>query len=191
VFRSLAIALVAAGCATAGSGERDLQARLARLEDRVAQLEAKRAQAPVASAGGGDARCERVLDASIPAGTTFPHLVPYELGKTRLSDGDQITISEVRGTRPQFEQGGIYLVKGSYVLASGDEGTIAFTVTSARPREGCTRNNDRGHQKVKRGTGTFELAVPLQYLGYPHVYFNVVDKGAAGVYLGAGDFLLK
>ncbi|MEQ9320746.1 MAG: hypothetical protein RIF41_16385 [Polyangiaceae bacterium] len=136
-------------------------------------------------------RCKRIHDVACPDDTRFSHDVPFELGRTDLGHGDHITIEQVRGTSSDLEIGGIYLVKGTYTLASRAEARLSFTVTASEPGEGCTKGNRRGRQTVRRGTGTFELATRMAYRGYPHVWFRVGDDSAGGVYFGKGDTLLE
>jgi hypothetical protein len=135
--------------------------------------------------------CERVVDISFPDDTTFPYTLDFATGRTDLRDGDRIVIREVRGTRPTFEVGGIYLVRGEYTLASLPETRLRLTVTASRRGDGCTKGNGRGTVSVSRGSGTFELASPIAYPGWPHVWFGTGNTSSGGVYFGAGDFLRK
>ena len=60
------------------------------------------------------------------------------------------------------------------------EAELGFTVTATRPGEGCTHNGSAlGSKKITRGSGTFELATPIPYDGYPHVSFYVKGNGHA------------
>ena len=126
------------------------------------------------------------IDISFPAATKFPEAVPFELGRTDVRNGDRITIREVRGTRKDFAVDGIYVVRGDYTLASADEAVLGLNVTG-----GCTSHTERGHVTIKKGSGAFELAIKLAYVGQPHVTFYVNGEGSGGVYFGKGDFLLK
>jgi hypothetical protein len=126
------------------------------------------------------------IDISFPSSTTFPVAVPFEIGHTDLHGGDRITITEVRGTQPDFAIDGIYLVRGDYTLSSADEAVIGLNVTG-----GCTSGTERGHVGVKKGSGKFEVAVKIAYVGQPHVTFYVNGQGSGGVYFGKGDYLYK
>jgi hypothetical protein len=136
-------------------------------------------------------QCDVTLDVTFPKDTEFPADVRFSTGRNDLRPSDSIVIREVRGTGPTLGRGGIYQVRGEYTLASADRATLAFTVTAARPGEGCTNGNGRGHVEVRRGSGTFELASIIPYRGYPHVYFTVDGKAAGGVYFGSGEYLRK
>jgi hypothetical protein len=134
-------------------------------------------------------RCKKVFDVTVPDDTQFPYTLEFELGRSDLRARDEIVIKEVLGTRPQFEVGGIYLVRGTYVLDSVDEARLSFTVTATRAGEGCTGGNPRGALKVRRGKGTFEVASPIAYAGYPHIWFRTGNTSAGGVYFGRDPFL--
>jgi bla regulator protein blaR1 len=60
----------------------------------------------------------------------FPHAVQFEQGATRFLNGDNITILEVRGTADKFAVGDIYMIKGTYTLASHDHAKLAASITA-------------------------------------------------------------
>jgi hypothetical protein len=134
--------------------------------------------------------CNKVHNLDFPDSTRFPYVVPFQVGKTDLGAGDDIVIKEVLGTKPSFEVGGIYLVRGEYRLGSADESPLYLNVTATARGEGCTSGNPRGQIVVRRGAGTFELASPIPYEGWPHVWFGA-EPHTRGVYFGAGAFLNK
>lgn len=138
-------------------------------------------------------RCKKYVDITFPETTRFPHEVSFGVGESdvRHHRGDKIVIREVRGTRATFEVGGIYLVRGEYTLRSVDKAVLVFSTTARLPGEGCTKGNPRGRVAITRGSGTFEVASPIPYLGYPHIWFRVRDESAGGVYFGSGAFLKK
>jgi len=133
------------------------------------------------------------MDLSFAADTSFPHEVVFEIGAVEFRAGDSITITEIRGTRKEFSVGGIYLVKGTYSLASRDEATILFSVTAMKPGGGHATGLERARAVVERGTGTFEVATKMAYEGHPHLTFYPRPKGSGfgGVYFGSGPFLLR
>ncbi len=133
--------------------------------------------------------CDRVHNIDIPDGTQFQHVVPFQVGRIDLEHGDRIVITEVLGTRPTFEVDGIYLVRGEYVLSSAESATLNLNVTATTPGEGCTSGNPRGRKLVRGGSGTFELASPIPYVGWPHVWFSMGGQSKTGVYFGSGAFL--
>jgi len=136
--------------------------------------------------------CTRTLPApSIPDVAQMTTAVPFDLGQTSKEGGDRITITEVRGTRGDFALGGSYVVRGEYTLASADEADLAFNVTAIDRADACGYTSPRQHQRVTRGTGTFEVANTLTIRGYPHVTLYVRGEGTSGVYFGKGEFLAR
>jgi hypothetical protein len=81
--------------------------------------------------------CSEFVDTSIADGTQFPYVVDYERTADTIAAGDRIVVIEVRGTRPHFEKGGTYLVKGEYMLDSATEATLLLSVTATEGK-GCT-----------------------------------------------------
>src|SRR5689334_438536 len=106
-MRLLLASLPVLFAACAHSDDAALERRVAALESEVASLRSK-------------GECARTLDTSVPAGTTFSNRVAFDIGATDFAPGDSITVTEVQGTKPDFEVGGVYLVRGEYVLASAD-----------------------------------------------------------------------
>src|SRR4051794_1528323 len=51
----------------------------------------------------------------------LPQVVTYQTGANHFRDGDDITITEVRGTADTIAPGNIYCVKGTYKLASREK----------------------------------------------------------------------
>lgn len=181
------VALVtAAGCGAGGSPE--LQARVDRLEAEVAAL---KSQGRVPHPAPAPRSARTCVDVNVPTSTQFPFVLDVERGSTSTKAGDAIEIQEVRGTRPQLEQGGTYLVRGTYTLSSADEATLLFSVTAERPGEGCTSGNSRGSIRASKGSGEFELATVVPYQGKPHVTFYVDGQNGGGVYFGKGASLKK
>ena len=179
--------VLATGCATDTSR---LEARIHDLEIQVAELRGR------ASVTTNHARVDRItpmpgspcvpVDNTVPMTAQFPSVVAFDLGHTDLHTGDHITIREVHGTQPEFAKDGMYVVRGDYTLASADEAILGLNVQG-----GCTQGNTRGRVPVKKGSGTFELATKMAYVGQPHVGFYVNGEGSGGVFFGKGDFLYK
>jgi hypothetical protein len=188
----LLASLISSGCA---SSTAPLEARVHDLELQVAELRGEvKAQANTdvmaLRAGLSGSPCARTLPApSIPDVAQMTTAVPFDLGQTSKQGGDRITITEVRGTRGDFALGGSYIVRGEYTLASADQADLAFNITAIDPADGCGYTNPRQHQRVTRGTGTFEVANTLTIRGYPHVTLYVRGSGTSGVYFGKGEFL--
>jgi len=132
--------------------------------------------------------CTHVFDDSVPRGTAFPYVVHFDLGAADLNGGNGLVVTEIRGTKPRFELGGMYVVRGRYTLASVGEAVVGFHLTAVRPGDGCTNGNGRDEQRVARGAGTFELAMRFTYVGRPRVTFYAHGQSEGGVYFGGGEF---
>ncbi|HZM01634.1 MAG TPA: hypothetical protein VFC44_01305 [Candidatus Saccharimonadales bacterium] len=120
----------------------------------------------------------------------FPHIIEYELGASRFSPGDQITITAVHGDRKHIEPGGGYLVEGTYALASGDGADLAFFCTSRGP-SGPTPVQDGQRIKITKGAGKFHLYATNLADGWLHISFypnnSYNSSSHGGVYFGEKD----
>jgi beta-lactamase regulating signal transducer with metallopeptidase domain len=149
------------------------------------------------------------------------YAVNFEPGVSRFADGDKITITEVRGTAATIGPDNLYWIKGTYTLASRDEAILMASTTvdstdalalqafdravlidsvfrnaSADEIPGAATGFELRVQRseVKRGTGTFELFLPVKHKSWPHVSFCSVTKGGkafGSVYFGTADSVLK
>jgi hypothetical protein len=176
---TLVAVLAVSGCSSTSS---QLETRVGALERELAAM---RAAAPPSERKVDvieRSPCAQVLDASVPSDTGFPFVVQYDAAPPDTRAGDAISITEVRGTSPGLTVGGMYLVRGTYTLASAPDATLGFFVTATRRGEGCTNDNGRARQKITRGSGSFELATRVAYDGRPHVSFYVAGQGSGGVY---------
>jgi outer membrane murein-binding lipoprotein Lpp len=204
--------ILVTGCASGPTSSARLEARVRALEAELAELRATvNARATERHEGSVDA-VRRATDAmhaattnckdvSIPSGTEINIPVAFDLGRTTTHGGDQITITDIRGTRGEFAVGGIYLVRGEYTLASADEAILGFGVGAVDVADACTFGNTRGRQRVTRGSGKFELATTFVHRGYPGISFfaagvdgsggRLVGAGSGGVQFGKGEFLQR
>ena len=107
----------------------------------------------------------------------------------KFESGDQIQITEVRGTSPDM-RGGIYRITGTYKLISHDKATLAASVTARRHEDGVGPWNPAQRIDVTKGTGTFTLLLPMSVDGWPHVSFYD-GESFGGNYIGTGDTTLK
>ena len=147
----------------------------------------------VPSGSNGKALRSPARKADTRATAEFPHAVPFEQGATQFLNGDKITILEVRGTADSFAPKNIYLIKGSYTLASHDRATIAAYVTAKDAENGTGPTLAVQSTVVDRGDGTFTLQLPMSCRGWPHVSFYPANGGGdfGGNYFGTGDSVLK
>ena len=123
----------------------------------------------------------------------FPYTIRFDQGATRFATGDEITVTEVRGTAETFASGNIYLIKGNYTLASHDRAMLAAYVTAMDAENGKGPSLKIQTTVVKKGTGAFTLFLPMSCRGWPHVSFYPAEGGSdfGGNYFGTGDSVLK
>jgi hypothetical protein len=118
------------------------------------------------------------------AARQFPHVIEYELGAFGFAEGDQITITAVRGDREHIEPGGSYLVEGTYTLGSANNAYLALFCTTRGP-SGPTPIQNGQQIKITKGSGKFYLYETNVADGWLHVSFYS-DRGDSrgGVYFG-------
>ncbi len=116
----------------------------------------------------------------------LPRAVRFELGDTQFARGDNITITQMRGTSETIATGGTYCVEGTYTLASRDEADLAFFTTTTITDRGPSPIDPRQHVRIKKGTGSFRLVKTLNEDGYLHRSFYPVPSGGnfGGMYFG-------
>lgn len=116
----------------------------------------------------------------------FPHVLDIRLGKTTFRDGDNITITEIRGTRPKFEIGGRYLARGTYTLESHAHARLCFYRTTRGPTSGDPPEDPRQRMAVSEGSGTFSLEKEIRHEGYLHLvlYPKTGGSGFGDLYFG-------
>ena len=122
----------------------------------------------------------------------LPHAVRFELGDAQFARGDNITITQMRGTSETIATGGTYCVEGTYTLASGDEADLAFFTTTITD-SGPSPIDPRQHVRLKKGTGSFRLVKTLKEDGYLHLSFYPVHSGDdfGGMYFGQGNRVFR
>jgi len=125
-----------------------------------------------------------------PSHDAFPFRIAFERGAAKFEPGDQITITEVRGTSGDM-QSGICRISGTYILASQDEATLAASVTARDPADGRGPWNRAQTMTITKGTGTFTLLLPISVDGWPHVSFYGKSSAFGGCYIGTGESVLR
>jgi beta-lactamase regulating signal transducer with metallopeptidase domain len=128
-----------------------------------------------------------------PTTSELPYAVRFDQGATRFANGDEIIVTEVRGTATTFEAGNIYWIKGNYTLASHDRAMLAAYVTATDAENGTGPSLKIQTTVVEKGTGAFTLYLPMLCRGWPHVSFYPTKGGSdfGGNYFGTGDSVLK
>ena len=159
----------------------------------------KIAAVAIAFVGGGwTLACFASPTADRSSGYDLSHVVRFEVGAAQFHDGDKITIDEVRGTSDTMTAGNIYVVKGTYRLASAKSADLAAFVTGDGGSPEIRQMQNIPTQKtqtmlVDQGDGHFTLILYLWYDGNPHVSFYPASGGNSfgGVYFGTGNSVLK
>ena len=148
-------------------------------------------QTTTAEAGAGSGGTAATSDN--PTTWEFPYSVRFEPGATRFLDGDEITITEVRGTADAFSPGNIYCIKGAYTLTSHNQAMLAAFITAKDAKDGKGRYLKVQTTMVERGSGKFTVFLPISSQGWPHLSFYPADGGGSfgGNYFGTGDSVLK
>jgi len=122
----------------------------------------------------------------------LPHAVRFELGDAHFARGDNITITQMRGTSEAIATGGTYCIEGTYTLASRDGADLAFFTTTITDN-GPSPIEPRQHVRIKKGTGSFRLVKTLNEDGYLHLSFYPVHSGDdfGGIYFGQGNRVFR
>jgi hypothetical protein len=120
----------------------------------------------------------------------FPFAIPFEQGASKFAPGDQIVITDVRGTSADMKSG-ICVISGTYTLSSRDRATLAASVTAREAAQGVGPWNSAQTITVNKGHGNFTLMLPISSDGWPHVSFYGSFSDFGGTYIGTGDSVLR
>jgi hypothetical protein len=115
---------------------------------------------------------------------TFP--VAVERGTTSLCGGDQITISEVRGTSQRLEPGNVYQVKGQYRLLTHQQADLTAFVQMANGSAPLVYTQQT--QSVNQGDGDFTLVLPYAQTGTPQIAFQEGGRNSGSVEMITEEF---
>jgi hypothetical protein len=117
----------------------------------------------------------------------YPYVIAWKKGAEDLTKGNQIEITEIRGTKPTFELGNRYFVRGRYRLASAARGKLAFYI-SASGLDAFTSGEEAGQSCViESGEGEFALSRYFECEGSPHIsFYDENGSNAGGVYFSDG-----
>ena len=106
----------------------------------------------------------------------FTFRIAIELGRTQSSEGGQIEILEVWGTRSRIEVGGQYLVHGKYAMPSRAGGELYFNQTTERNRNNSAPILDLQSLTVCNGKGKFTLLRAMDGEGQFHLQLMSADN---------------
>jgi RNA polymerase sigma factor (sigma-70 family) len=124
---------------------------------------------------------------------TMKFQASFQLGSSKFLNGDQITISSIRGSSEVLAPGNSYVVTGTYTLASQQNAMLALYTSSSRV--GVNDNGPYGHNFVEmhKGSGAFSLELYFRIDGYPHVSIYPTAGGdvLGSLYFGSGKYVLR
>lgn len=124
----------------------------------------------------------------------FKHRIRVDTGYTEFREGGRIEILEVWGTRPQIEVGGQYLVRGKYVLPTGQRAKLYFYATASGAWGAITTTLDLQTQEVDKPEGEFTLMHGMSGPGYFHIVLADPERYSqafANVYFGTGYYVWR
>ena len=123
----------------------------------------------------------------------FSHVVHFDLGNSQFLPGDNISITEIRGTADTVTPGNTYQIKGTYKLASAEEAKLATYVTEPADDTHHDPYDQRQTVAIKKGSGTFTVMLPFISKGWPHLSFYPARGGSSfsTLYFGSAESLLK
>lgn len=106
----------------------------------------------------------------------FPYVVRYteKISKYEKGTRDQIRITEIRGTAPEFKIGEEYLVVGSFSCSDPERVFIFFGVERGRERDVKNPGYSRWHNP-KRAITQFKLGMKIK--GKGRVMLTVFERG--------------
>lgn len=146
----------------------------------------------------------------------FKFKIPVEIGETKNSQGYRIEILEVLGTKPRIQIGGLYIVRGRYVMPSPRRATLYFHESAHGPN-GVGPEMDLQWTKVDEAEGEFTLmhamrgsnagVDPRTFGGHPatellakygtrgpgffHLQLVTDGREFADTYFGTGDNVMR
>jgi hypothetical protein len=120
------------------------------------------------------------------AAQQFPFPVAVERGTTSLTGGDQINITQVRGTSQQFTPGNVYEIKGEYRLLTHQQADVTAFVQMANGNEPLV--NKQQTQSINQGDGNFTLILPYTQAGTPQIALQEGGTNIGSVQLISENF---
>jgi hypothetical protein len=117
--------------------------------------------------------------------------VNVELGASQFAPGDNIAITEVRGTKATIGVDGTYTVVGTYQLSSTNEALLCFYSTI--PNSGLTPTDPKQIVQIHKGAGQFRLIKTVAQDGFLHLGFYPLSDGQSfgNLYFGQSNWILR
>jgi RNA polymerase sigma factor (sigma-70 family) len=185
--------------------EKTHQQRVASLKTKIAELEKEASKTNAPSIEPQRLLAER-----------FKYKVPVEIGETKNSEGYRIEILEVLGTQPRIQIGGLYIVRGRYVMPFARRATVYFHESANGPN-GFGPDMDLQSTKVDQAEGEFTVmhamrgsnagADPRTLISHPeadllakygtsgpsffHLHLVTDGREFADMYFGNGDNVMR
>jgi hypothetical protein len=132
--------------------------------------------------------CPRTAPAAVDD-SRFPFAVAADQGASAFWAGDQITITEIRGTADQLKPGNTYQIKGKYRLMSHRQASLAADVLAANGNAPVLGNQQS--LVAYQGKGNFTLILPFPNAGQPRLCFTTDNSRAENfgkLYIIPGKF---
>ena len=122
------------------------------------------------------------------APSNYPYVIPWKKGHEEFAAGNEVAITEIRGTKPNFELGSRYLVRGKYRLGSAQRAKLAFYITATGVDGFSSGEEVEQSCELKGGEGEFTLSRYFDCVGDPHISLYD-DKGSniGGIYFSDGE----
>ncbi len=117
---------------------------------------------------------------SVDVKEEYPYVIPIEMYETSWSSfqtGDEIIVTELRGTSPEIREGASYRVTGTYSLISQDSAMLHVYATNGEIK---SKQGDN----VAQGSGTYAREFTLAKDGMLHLSYYPSDggDGFGGIY---------
>jgi RNA polymerase sigma factor (sigma-70 family) len=123
--------------------------------------------------------------ANVP--TDYPYVIAWKKGREEFAAGNEIAIAEIRGTKPNFELGSRYIVRGRYRLTSAPRGKLAFYITASGVDGFSSGEEPEQSCELKSGEGEFTLSRYFDCMGDPHIsFYDEKGSNVGGIYFSDG-----
>jgi RNA polymerase sigma factor (sigma-70 family) len=117
----------------------------------------------------------------------YPYVISWRKGSEEFAAGNGIEIAEIRGTKPTFELGCRYLVRGRYRLASAPHAKLKFYITAAGLDGFSSGEEPEQSCEIKSGEGEFVVSRYFECMGDPHIsFYDEKGSNIGGIYFSDG-----
>lgn len=129
----------------------------------------------------GSEKKEKDGSANFATKNDYPYEVHFEKGVSKFLPGDDIAISEIRGTAKEFKPGNNYQIKGKYKLHSHPGAQLSAFTTAKEAKDGTGPVQSIQTQKISNGDADFTIILPMTIHGWPHLsfYASITAKASA------------